>query len=228
MAKLIMMRHGQSEWNALNLFTGWVDISLSAKGIAEAFSGGELIKNLPIDVIFMSSLIRSQMTAMLAMSVHSSKKVPVVVHEREGKLSEWATIYNTEAVESTIPAYVAWQLNERMYGQLQGLNKQETIDKFGADQVKLWRRSYNVAPPGGESLEMTAARAIPYFKETIVPFLEKGLNVFISAHGNSLRGITMSIQNLSEEEVLHLEIATGVPLLYEYREGRFFPDDSLG
>ncbi|MGZ3634190.1 MAG: histidine phosphatase family protein, partial [Parachlamydiaceae bacterium] len=121
-AKLIMMRHGQSEWNALNLFTGWVDVSLSKRGIEEALKGGELIKDFPIDVIFMSSLIRAQMTAMLAMSVHHSKKVPVVLHPREGKLQEWSTIYNPQAEKTTVPAHVAWELNERMYGQLQGLN----------------------------------------------------------------------------------------------------------
>ncbi len=215
MAKLIMMRHGQSYWNLLNIFTGWVDIPLSPNGIQEAFRGGELIKDLPIDVIFMSSLVRAQMTAQLAMTLHSSKKVPVVIHQGEGKLQEWSEIYNQEAQDSTIPAYVAWQLNERMYGKLQGLNKQKTIEKYGAEQVKLWRRSYDIPPPDGESLKMTAERTIPYFQENIVPRLNRGENVFICAHGNSLRAIVMYLDNLSKEEVLELEIATGVPLIYE-------------
>lgn len=221
MSKLIMMRHGQSQWNLFNLFTGWVDIPLSQKGIEEALAGGEQIKDLPIDIIFMSSLIRSQMTAMLATASHSSGKVPVVIHENGGKLQEWATIYNAHAESETIPTFVAWQLNERMYGELQGLNKQETMDKYGMEQVKLWRRSYDVAPPQGESLEMTAARAIPYFQDRIVPLLKEGKNVFISAHGNSLRAIVMNIEKLSKEEVLQLELATGAPLLYEYAQGQF-------
>lgn len=221
-SKLIMMRHGQSQWNHFNLFTGWVDVPLSFKGIEEALAGGKLIKDFPIDVIFVSSLIRSQMTAMLAMSLHSSEKVPVVIHDGEkGKLQEWGTIYNPEAEADTIPTFVAWQLNERMYGELQGFNKKETLDKYGIEQVKLWRRSYAVVPPNGESLEMTAARAIPYFKERIVPLLKEGKNVFISAHGNSLRAIVMCIEHLSEEEVVSLEIATGVPMLYEYEEEKF-------
>lgn len=221
MAKLIMMRHGQSEWNLSNLFTGWVDVPLSKNGIEEAFKGASLIKELPIDVIFMSSLIRSQMTAMLVMAVHSSENVPIIIHQGEGKLEEWSTIYSEETKRKTIPTFVAWQLNERMYGQLQGLNKQETIEQYGAEQVKLWRRSYDTAPPGGESLEMTAARAIPYFKEKIIPFLDQEKNVFISAHGNSLRAIVMSIENLSKAEVLQLELATGAPFLYEYHSGTF-------
>jgi 2,3-bisphosphoglycerate-dependent phosphoglycerate mutase len=215
MAKLIMMRHGQSYWNLLNIFTGWVDIPLSPNGIQEALRGGELIKDLPIDVIFMSSLVRAQMTAQLAMTLHSSKKIPVVIHQGEGKLQEWSEIYSPEAQETTIPAYVAWQLNERMYGKLQGLNKQKTIEKYGAEQVKLWRRSYDIPPPEGESLKMTAERTIPYFQENILPRLKQGENVFICAHGNSLRAIVMFLDNLSKEEVLELEIATGVPLIYE-------------
>ena len=216
MAKLIMMRHGQSYWNLLNFFTGWVDIPLSPLGIEESLRAGELIKDLPIDVIFMSSLVRAQMTAQLAMSVHNSKKIPVIIHQGEGKLQDWAEIYSKEAQQTTIPAYVAWQLNERMYGKLQGLNKHETIEKYGPEQVKLWRRSYDIAPPEGESLKMTAERAIPYFQKNVLPWLEQDKNVFISAHGNSLRAIVMLIENMTKEEILDFEIATGVPLIYEY------------
>ncbi|MBA3237046.1 MAG: 2,3-bisphosphoglycerate-dependent phosphoglycerate mutase [Parachlamydiaceae bacterium] len=221
MAKLIMMRHGQSQWNLLNLFTGWVDVSLSELGIKEALQGGDLIKDVPIDVIFMSSLIRAQTTTMLAMSKHSSGKVPNVIHPGEGKVQEWSTIFNPKAQSQTIPTYVAWELNERMYGELQGLNKQETIEKYGAAQVKLWRRSFDTAPPGGESLAMTAERTLPYFKERILPILQEGKNVFISAHGNSMRAIVMFIENLSKDEVIHLEIATGQPLMYDFQDGKF-------
>ena len=221
MSQLIMMRHGESKWNELNLFTGWVDVPLSEKGIKEALEGGKLIKDIPIDIIVTTTLIRAQMTAMLAMSKHSSGKVPVILHPGEGKLEEWGKIYGEEAKEHIIPVIRCWELNERMYGELQGLNKAETAEKFGADQVKIWRRSYDTAPPNGESLAMTASRSIPYFKDKVVPYLEQGLNVFISAHGNSLRSIIMYLDGLTKEEVLALEIATGAPLFYHYEKGRF-------
>lgn len=216
-----MMRHGESQWNQMNLFTGWVDIPLSEKGIAEAFEGGKLIKDIPIDIIFTSSLVRAQMTAMLVMSIHNSKKVPIVLHQGEGKLEEWAKIYSEETKSQCIPVIRAWELNERMYGELQGLNKDETRAKFGVEQVQIWRRSYDVAPPNGESLEMTAARSIPYFKNVILPYLQKGLNVFISAHGNSLRSIIMDLDQLTKEQVVKLELGTGVPIIYEYEDGKF-------
>jgi 2,3-bisphosphoglycerate-dependent phosphoglycerate mutase len=220
-SKLILMRHGQSRWNELNLFTGWVDVPLSEKGMEEAIEGGKKIKDIPIDIIFTSSLMRAQQTAMLVMLQHSSEKVPVVQHPGQGKLEEWALIYSEKAREQTVPVYCAWQINERMYGELQGLNKAETIEKFGAEQVQIWRRSYAVAPPGGESLKDTAARSIPYFKEEIVPVLKNGLNVLVSAHGNSLRSIIMHLDHLSEQEVVKLELATGEPIIYEYRDHQF-------
>lgn len=228
MSLLIMLRHGQSEWNKKNLFTGWVDIPLSEEGINEAFKAGELIKDIPIDVIFTSTLIRAHMTLALAMLKHSSQKVPVMIHEHEGRLEEWAKIYSEKAKSTTVPVYKAWQLNERMYGELQGLNKAETAEKYGESQVKIWRRSYDTPPPNGESLEMTAARTIPYFEELIVPYLRDGKNVFISAHGNSLRSIIMDIEGLSKEEVVNLELPTGVPFLYEYKDGHFLKKDLAG
>lgn len=225
MSLLIMLRHGESEWNKQNLFTGWVDIPLSAKGIEEAFKAGELIKDIPIDVIFTSTLLRAHMTLAIALLKHSQKKVPVMIHENEGKLEEWAHIYSKKAEESTVPVYKAWQLNERMYGELQGLNKAETAEKYGKEQVQIWRRSYDTPPPSGESLEMTAARTIPYFEEMIVPHLRSAENVFISAHGNSLRSIIMDIDGLSKEEVVSLELPTGIPFLYEFKSGRFEKKD---
>ncbi len=213
---LILMRHGQSEWNRLNQFTGWVDIPLSQLGVQESLEAGKKIAHLPIDVIFVSSLIRAQMTAMLAMIAHSSGKIPCIQHQGEGKLENWAHIYNKIAEENCIPVIAAWELNERMYGKLQGLNKQETIERFGASQVQKWRRSYDGAPPEGESLEMTAARALPYFKRVIMPYLNAGQNVFISAHGNSLRAIIMYLESLSQEQVVGLEIPTGEPIVYNF------------
>jgi 2,3-bisphosphoglycerate-dependent phosphoglycerate mutase len=221
MAQLILMRHGQSIWNLHNLFTGWVDVPLSQKGIEEAFAAGQQIKHTPIDIIFMSALVRAQTTAMLAMSLHTSGHMPVVMHPVDSQLQQWGAIHSSETTRNTIPAYIAWELNERMYGELQGLNKQETIDKFGLAQVQKWRRSYDIAPPGGESLAMTAARALPYFLKSIVPCLERGQNVFISAHGNSLRAIMMHIENYSPEEIISLELATGEPLFYRFENGLF-------
>lgn len=220
-SKLIMMRHGESCWNQKNLFTGWVDVPLSQKGIHEALEAGKRIRDLPIDIIYTSTLVRAQMTVFLAMSLHHSGKVPVVQHQKEHKLGEWGKIYSSQTSEQTIPVIYSWELNERMYGELQGLNKTETAQKFGAEQVKIWRRSYDIAPPQGESLQMTAQRSIPYFKKEILPHLNKGRNVFICAHGNSLRSICMYLDNLSKEEVLHLEIATGLPIVYNLQDGVF-------
>lgn len=219
MAKLILMRHGQSVWNERNLFTGWVDIPLSQKGIDEAIEGGKKIKEIPIDLIFTSTLIRAQMTLALALLHHTSQKIPVFLHPDQKKLSDWEKIYGEEAKEGTIPTYMAWELNERMYGHLQGLNKKETAKKYGEEKVHLWRRSFDVPPPEGESLEMTAKRTIPFLKKTIVPELERGKNVFISAHGNSLRSIVMQLDQLTKEEVLKLEIPTGNPIIYTYEKG---------
>ena len=220
-AKLILLRHGQSQWNLLNLFTGWVDIPLSPKGIEESLQAGKQIKDFPIDVIITSSLVRAQMTAFLAMSVHHSGKTPVVVHSEEGKLSDWAKIYNPEIQKQCIPVIRSWELNERMYGELQGMNKAEMMEKYGKEQVQIWRRSYDIAPPQGESLAMTAARPLPYFNQHVLPLLQEGKSVLISAHGNSLRAIIMELDGLSKEEVLNLEIPTGDPIIYEYANESF-------
>jgi 2,3-bisphosphoglycerate-dependent phosphoglycerate mutase len=221
MGKLILMRHGQSKWNKMNLFTGWVDVPLSVEGIREAFEGGEKIKDIPIDIIITTTLVRAQMTAFIAMSVHSSGKVPVVLHPGEGKLEEWAKIHSPEAEAQTIPVIRCWELNERMYGELQGMNKAEMANQFGPEQIKIWRRSFDVPPPEGESLKMTAARSIPYFKDKLMPLIHKGKNVFISAHGNSLRSIIMYLDGLSEAEVLELEIPTGQPIIYSFHNNQF-------
>lgn len=224
MAKLYLMRHGASLWNEENRFTGWVDVPLSKKGVEEAIVGGKKLKHEPIDVIFTSTLIRAIMTAMLVMNEHASKKVPVILHPSEGKLEAWGKIWGD--VE-TIPTIRAWELNERMYGELQGMNKDEMRKKFGAEQVHIWRRSYDIPPPEGESLEMTAKRTLPYFESEIVPWLKKGKNVFVSAHGNSLRSIIMKLDGLSKQEVVSLEIATGEPILYEYTDGKFHASQPL-
>lgn len=221
--KLILMRHGQSEWNSQNIFTGWVDVPLSEKGIKEALDGGKLIKDIPIDVIFTSTLIRAHMTLFLSMLHHSSKKIPIFIHER-GKQATLSKIWDEKSQKNTTSVFSSWHLNERMYGKLQGLNKAETAKKYGDEQVKIWRRSFDVAPPGGESLKLTAKRTIPYFQKKILPFLKKGKNVLISAHGNSLRSIVMFLENLSKDEVVHLEIPTGKPIVYLYDKDKWIKE----
>jgi 2,3-bisphosphoglycerate-dependent phosphoglycerate mutase len=222
--KLILLRHGASVWNEKNLFTGWVDIPLSTKGIEESFLAGKKIAHTPIDEIFVSSLIRAQMTAMLAMSVHASGKVPYILHPGQGKLEEWAKIHSEKTKKECVPVHVAWQLNERMYGDLQGMNKDEMREQYGPEQVQIWRRSYDVPPPKGESLEMTAKRSIPYFQEKVVPLLKQGKNVLISAHGNSLRSIVMFLDQLTPEQVVKLEMATGDPVVYTFEAGKWHKD----
>jgi 2,3-bisphosphoglycerate-dependent phosphoglycerate mutase len=214
MTKLILMRHGQSVWNQKNLFTGWVDIPLTELGIQEAIEGGKKIRDIPIDVAFTSSLVRAHTTLTLSLLHHHSKKFPVFLHD-----DPMTQIHSEETKKDTIPVFQSWHLNERCYGELQGFNKEETKKKYGEEQVRIWRRSFDVAPPKGESLEMTMERTLPYFKEKIVPHLEAGQNVYVCAHGNSLRSIVMFIENLSREEVFHLELATGVPVIYEYKRG---------
>ncbi len=220
MAKLILMRHGQSAWNEKNLFTGWVDIPLSEKGVQESIEGGKKIRSIPIDLIYTSTLVRSHMTLALAMLQHESGKIPVFQHAGQGKLDEWSQIHSESAKAATLPVFMAWELNERMYGELQGKNKAEMAEEFGAEQVQIWRRSFDTPPPEGESLAMTAKRTLPYFKKEILPALENGQNVFVCAHGNSLRSIVMHLDSLSKEEVLKLELPTGESIIYEFEDGR--------
>ncbi len=206
-------------WNKKNLFTGWVDVPLSEKGIEEALVAGRQLSSIPIDIIFCSTLVRGMMTAMLAMAVRIDGKTPVVQHT-EGKLSSWSKIYSKAALDETIPVFCADELNERMYGELQGLNKRETMDIFGEDQVKMWRRSFSTCPPNGESLELTTKRTIPYFESTILPQVKANKNVLISAHGNSLRACVKDIEGLTDDQVVSLEIATGEPIIYEWNQNR--------
>ncbi|WCJ44514.1 2 3-bisphosphoglycerate-dependent phosphoglycerate mutase 2 [Euphorbia peplus] len=220
-AALILVRHGESLWNEKNLFTGCVDVPLTKKGVEEAIEAGKRISNIPVDMIYTSSLIRAQMTAMLAMTQHRRKKVPIVLHSESEQATKWSQIFSEETQKQSIPVVTAWQLNERMYGELQGLNKQETADRFGKEKVHEWRRSYDIPPPNGESLEMCAERAVAYFKDHIEPQLLSGKNVMIAAHGNSLRSIIMYLDKLTSQEVISLELSTGIPMLYIFKEGKF-------
>ncbi len=224
------MRHGQSMWNSAGLFTGWVDVPLTNQGIDEAINGGKKIAEYDIDEVHVSTLIRAQMTAMLALAQNNHGKTPVFqypdvgsgeVSENEARMVEWAQIKGDTSGNDILPVHVSWQLNERMYGDLQGLNKAATREKYGDEQVHIWRRSFDVPPPNGESLELTAKRTITYLEQNIIPQLEAGKTVFIAAHGHSLRSVIMSIESLSKEQVLSLEVPTGVPIIYHYQDGNW-------
>ncbi len=195
MAQMILLRHGQSVWNAANKFTGWTDVGLSPKGEEEATQAGHDLAQIAFDIIYTSDLKRAQRTAEIAMSFNSSSNSP--------------------------PTITDWRLNERHYGDLQGLNKDETREKYGDEQVHIWRRSYDTPPPGGESLETCAERTIPCLEELIIHDLKDGKTVLVAAHGNSLRSIVMHIEGLSKEEVLSLEIPTGIPIIYEFANDSF-------
>lgn len=219
MSHLILLRHGQSVWNKKGLFTGWVDVPLSKKGIEEAIEAGAKLSEISIDEVHVSQLIRAQMTAMLALSEHPSNASPQLLTPEHGSHKGWSDIHDVSQI--TIPVHASWKLNERMYGELQGKNKQALMDEFGEEQVRIWRRSFDVPPPGGESLKMTAERTLPYFEHHILPSLNDGKNVLVVAHGNSLRSIVMSIEQLSSDEILQVEIPTGQPIVYDVEDQRF-------
>lgn len=218
MKKLVFLRHGQSEWNALNLFTGWEDVDLSPQGVAEAQAAGRKIKaaDIHFDIAYTSLLKRAIKTSHYVLE---------------------------ESEQLWVPEHKSWRLNERHYGALQGLNKQETAEKYGDDQVLLWRRSYDTLPPlldpsdpksavndprychldkrvipGGENLKVTLERVTPYWDDYIAPSLLAGETVLVAAHGNSLRALAKHLENISDEDIMALEIPTGQPLVYELND----------
>ena len=195
-SKLVLVRHGQSEWNERNLFTGWKDPKLTDLGIQEAIKAGDLLetRNLKFDLMFTSDLFRAQETGRLILEQMNHTDIEVIKDQ---------------------------SLNERNYGDLAGLNKDEAREKWGEEQVHIWRRSFDVPPPGGESLKNTAERVLPYFEREIMPKVKKSLNILVAAHGNSLRALVMHLEKISSEEIVKLEIATGDPLIYEYSNGDF-------
>lgn len=188
MSKLVIVRHGQSAWNLENRFTGWIDVDITPKGEEEARNAGEHLQGLKFDCAFTSDLKRAQHTLTIILDTIKQTGIPITKHQA---------------------------LNERHYGDLQGANKAETAAKYGDEQVHIWRRSYDIAPPNGESLKDTADRVIPYFEKEIVPLLKSGKNIIVVAHGNSLRALIMFLEKLTPEEILQVEIPTGVPKIYE-------------
>ncbi len=201
MNKLILLRHGQSQWNLENKFTGWKDVPLTEKGVEEAINAGRLIKqnNIIFDKIFSSVLQRANKTAEIAIKEAGMKDL----FEKD----ELIYVRNES-------------LNERDYGDLVGLNKLETSEKFGKDQVQIWRRSYDVPPPGGESLKDVVDRVSPYFRKNIETLLFDNKNILIAAHGNSLRAIMITVGLYKPEEISSIEIPTGRPLCLEYKQNK--------
>ncbi|MGJ1436645.1 2,3-bisphosphoglycerate-dependent phosphoglycerate mutase [Sphingobacterium multivorum] len=191
MAKLFLVRHGQSQWNLENRFTGWQDVDITELGQEEARQAGLALANEPIDIAYTSTLIRAQHTLRIILHEMGDPHIPIVINAA---------------------------LNERGYGKLEGLNKAETAQKYGAEQVHIWRRSFDVPPPGGESLKDTYERVIPYYQRFIEPKLKEGKNVLVVAHGNSLRALIMFLEHLSPEQILEREIATGQPIKYQIEE----------
>lgn len=188
MSKLVLIRHGQSAWNLENRFTGWIDVPLSENGIKEAEQAAQKLTRLKFDVAFTSGLQRAQNTLKIILEKINQTNIPV---------------FSDQA------------LNERMYGDLQGMNKDEARQKFGEEQVKIWRRSYDIAPPNGESLKDTAQRVIPYFNQNVWPYIQQNKNVLIVAHGNSLRALIMYLEKMTPEQILNFELGTAVPRIYE-------------
>jgi len=188
---LVLVRHGQSEWNAKNLFTGWKDPGLTSDGKKEAINAGSLIKqrDIQFSMMFTSDLKRAQITGQIILDGIQQSDIKVVKNQA---------------------------LNERNYGDLSGLNKDDARKEWGEKQVHIWRRSYDVPPPGGESLKDTADRVLPYFNNLILPKIMQGENILVAAHGNSLRSLVMQLDNLSKEEVVALEIPTGAPIIYSF------------
>jgi 2,3-bisphosphoglycerate-dependent phosphoglycerate mutase len=213
LATMVLVRHGQSQWNLENRFTGWMDIPLSIKGRQEAISAGKKLKEMRFDIIYVSHLLRAIQTMHYILLELSDKRIPIIYHEEE-RIHEWEH-YNGDR-NNEIPIYQSVDLAERYYGDLQGLNKAETMKKYGEAQVHLWRRSYDINPPHGESLKDTCERTIPYYKNHILPELQAGKNVLIVAHGNSLRSITKYVENISDQDIPNMEIPTGLPIIYTF------------
>jgi 2,3-bisphosphoglycerate-dependent phosphoglycerate mutase len=211
MAKLVLVRHGQSVWNRLNEFTGWVDVPITKQGDEEARNAAARLLRTPFDVAFTSTLVRAQQT--LCILFQEREDSILVFRHPDGKQELWSHSVNTHNGE--IPVFIAWELNERFYGDLQGLNKADTSAKYGAEQVHQWRRSYDARPPGGESLQDVMQRTAPYYQQHIEPFLRQGKNVIVVAHGNSLRSIMAHLEKMTPEEVSNLELGTAIPVCYE-------------
>jgi 2,3-bisphosphoglycerate-dependent phosphoglycerate mutase len=216
MAELVIIRHGESVWNQENRFTGAIDVPLSKKGKEEAKKAGETLKEYNFDIVFVSHLVRAMDTLYIAIEHMNEKRVPILYHYDDPHL----LVKEHSCIESLNELKIVQTktLDERYYGDLQGMNKDECKQKYGEEQVQIWRRSYAVNPPGGESLKDTMRRVMPFYNAHIVPELKNGRKVLIVAHGNSLRAIVKHLENVSDEDIPNYELATGVPIVYDLDE----------
>lgn len=213
MSTLILLRHGESAWNLQNRFTGWVDVSLSRRGIEEAIACGEMLRDFAFDTVCTSTLIRAQHTLYEVLKGNAHTEHYKCLHPDQ---RSWYDQYQADPADrGELGVYISEALNERYYGDLQGLNKAAAAERFGAEQVHIWRRSYDVPPPNGESLKMTAERTLPYYHAHIEPLLREGRTVLVVAHGNSLRSIIMHLEGMTPEQILQYELATGAPHVYD-------------
>jgi len=216
MPKLILLRHLKSQWNKENRFTGWVDVPLDENETYKAKELVEKIFQFNIDKIYSSPLFRNEDTV-ARMFEGSNKKYPVFIHLDSGRMQKWGH-YEIDISENDVPVFISEKLNERYYGKLQGENKETAIQKYGEEQVHLWRRSYNVSPPGGESLKDVMKRTTPFYKKFIEKDLKKGKNVLIVASHNSLRAIVKYVEKISDKDIINLEIPYGGLIEYELDE----------
>lgn len=218
MSTLILIRHGQSTWNAANQFTGWVDVPLSKKGRNEASQAALKLSDYRIDICFTSLLIRAIETAVICLTECEgvcSGRSPVIKHDADDP--DWHGWDQYEGnPEEELPIFTSAALDERYYGNLQGLNKAKTAERYGEELVHEWRRSFSTRPPGGESLEDTMNRTLPFFRDRIMVHITHGETVLVAAHGNSLRSIIMDLEHLPPEEVPGLELITGIPIVYHF------------
>ncbi|KAL2643435.1 hypothetical protein R1flu_011022 [Riccia fluitans] len=225
--QLVLMRHGESMWNDLKLFTGDVDIPLTEKGIMEALAGGKAVSEIDFDIIFTSRLGRAKQTALIAMTQNKFKRVPVLIrggYYGNGKTGDANRLRLRDAAANAlehasckmVPVYADPALNERCYGDLQGLSKAAAIKEFGEETVRKWRRSHDTRPPNGESLQDTFVRSVHFFQQTIEPRLKEGRSVLVVAHGNVLRCIISYLSGLSDDEMLRLQVVTALPYSFTY------------
>ena len=221
MGKLVLIRHGESVWNGRSLFTGWVDVPLTQAGIVEASRASHLVNGIDFDVVYVSALIRSIQTAFIVLLSDSRRRTPYLIHSSDFFHRKWYHTFSHTEQKNMIPVYRCWQLNERFYGDLQGLSKSKIADIFGVDKVVSWRRGYTERPPKGESLQDTSHRVIPFFNKEIVKQLEAGKNVLVSALSNTLRSIMMNIEQMDEAQVVGLEVDTANLIIYNYSNGEY-------
>lgn len=213
MVKLVIVRHGESLWNKENRFTGWMDIDLSEKGLKEAKKVGKILKNYRFDSIYVSHMIRAIHTLQLILEQTKDKRVPIIYHEDDKDIRKRERHTGNPLNELNI--YQSKAIAERYYGDLQGLDKTETAKKFSDEQVHIWRRSFDVRPPNGESLKDTLKRVLPYWEKKIKKDLKDGKTVLIVAHGNSLRAIVKYLEKISDQDIPNHEIPTGMSIEYE-------------